>query len=55
MGAFGGAGELHVRGAFFCDVIGLARVRGELPGWSTQGCGDLMVATRGICVCLIPG
>ena len=36
MGAFGGAGGLHVRGHLFCV---LARVRGELPGWSAQGCG----------------
>ena len=49
MGAFGGAGELHVRGAFFCDVIGLARVRGELPGWSAQGCGDGSSKPAGDC------
>ena len=27
----------------------LARVRGELPGWSTQGCGDGSSKPAGDC------
>ena len=50
MGAFGGAGGLHVRGHLFCV---LARVRGELPGCGrdcaragriAERCGRCMLA-----------
>ena len=43
MGAFGGAGGLHVRGHLFCV---LARVRGELPGWCAGDAGMVPLSSR---------